>query len=242
MIADMTHTLRALSALLGYPSAALQENIPAVREALVAEAALPAEAIARLDVLLRSFESEELLDLQGDYSGLFDSSRSVSLHLFEHVHGDNRDRGQAMVDLGQQYIDAGFMMEAAELPDFIPLFLEFLSWLSTETAREWLGQPAHVFAVLEQRLRERDSAYAAVFHALVALAGKPSAEAIAEIEDHVDPQDPAALDQAWEDAPVNFGAPPQDGGGPTGIIARIRAARRPVAKRPVPQAEGTRHA
>jgi nitrate reductase delta subunit len=237
----MKLTLRAMSALLGYPSAALKENIADVRAALHSEAVLPAEALRRLEPLLRSFETEDLLDLQAAYSGLFDNSRSLSLHLFEHVHGDSRERGQAMIDLGQQYVDRGFVMNAAELPDFLPMFLEFLSCSPAPEAREWLGQPAHVLAVLEMRLSERGSPYAAVFHALLIMAGvSPEATVIAELRERTDPEESKSLDEEWEEAPVNFGAPLPDGGGPTGIIAKIRAARRSVTKRP--EAEGKSHA
>jgi nitrate reductase delta subunit len=98
----MSRTLRALSALLSYPSAELKQHIGEVRTVLRAEAVLPAALQQRLEPLLRSFESEDLLDLQAAYCELFDQSRSLSLHLFEHVHGDSRERGQAMIDLGQR--------------------------------------------------------------------------------------------------------------------------------------------
>lgn len=235
----MKRTLRALSALLGYPSAELQENIAEVRAAVRSEAALPAEALARLEPLLRSFETEDLLDLQAAYSELFDRSRSLSLHLFEHIHGESRERGQAMIDLGQQYLDSGFIMEASELPDFLPLFLEFLSCSPAHDAQEWLSQPAHVLAVLEQRLAERNSPYAAIFHALVVLPGsRPDAAAIAELRERTDARDGKSLDDEWEEVPVDFGAPIQDGG-PTGIVAKIRAARRSVKRR---EEEGKSHA
>ena len=237
----MKLTLRALSALLGYPSAELKENIANVRAAFRSEAALPAEALRRLDPLLRSLETEDLLDLQAAYSELFDRSRALSLHLFEHVHGDSRERGQAMIDLGQQYVDRGFIMQGAELPDFLPMFLEFLSCSPMHEAREWLGQPAHVLAVLEQRLAERGSPYAAVFHALVILPGsRPDATAIAELRERTDPDEGKSIDDEWEEAPVNFGAPIHDGGGPTGIVAKIRAARRSVTKHS--DGEGKGHA
>lgn len=226
----MKLTLRALSALLGYPSAELKDHIRELRAALYAEAALPAEALKRLEPLIRSFETEDLLDLQAAYSELFDRSRLLSLHLFEHIHGESRGRGQAMIDLGQQYVDRGFIMETAELPDFLPMFLEFLSCSTPAEAREWLTEPAHVLAVLEQRLSERESPYAAIFHALVALpSAKPSLAAIAELQNRAKPEDEKSIDEEWEEAPVNFGAPVHDGGGPTGVIAKIRAARRAVS-------------
>ena len=226
----MKLTLRALSALLGYPSAELKAHIGEVRAALRGEAALPAAALERLEPLLLRFRTDELLDLQAAYSELFDRSRSLSLHLFEHVHGDSRERGQAMIDLGQQYVDRGFVIQSGELPDFLPMFLEFLSYSPPGEAREWLTEPAHVLAVLEERLAERDSPYAGIFHALLALPrSRPDPAAVARLAERAWPEDGKSIDEQWEEAPVNFGAPVADGGGPTGVVARIRAARRTVA-------------
>jgi nitrate reductase delta subunit len=237
----MKLTLRALSALLGYPSADLKDNVGEIRSALRAEKALSADALAQLEPLLSSLETEELLELQAAYSELFDSSRALSLHLFEHVHGDSRERGQAMIDLGQQYLDRGFIMRAGELPDFLPMFLEFLSCSPAEETREWLTQPSHVLGVLEQRLRERGSPYAGIFRALIVLPGaRPDAAAIAELRERTDPTQGKSLDDEWEEAPVNFGAPIPNSGGPTGIVARIRAARRSVTR--LSKSEGRGHA
>ena len=226
----MSYTLRALAALLSYPSEELQAHISELREALAKEASLPRTARRKLEPLLQSIESEELLDLQSTYSELFDRSRSLSLHLFEHVHGDSRERGQAMIDLGKQYVDSGFFLEASELPDFVPVFLEYASCLPPAEAREVLGQPGHVFAALAERLDKRGSAYAGIFHALVALAGvRPDAGAIAEIAENTPEQDPAEIDVEWEEAPVSFSSGgAHEMGGPTGFVAKIRASNRPV--------------
>jgi nitrate reductase delta subunit len=224
----MKMTLRAFAALLGYPSADLQAHAGEVREAVRAEGALARADLKRLEPLLRRLESEDLLDLQSAYSELFDRSRSLSLHLFEHVHGDSRERGQAMIDLGQQYIQSGFFLEASELPDFVPVFLEYLSCLPPGEARDMLGQPAHVFAALAERLDKREAPYAGLFHGLVALAGvRPDAEAVAGIDAHTPAVDPVAIDEEWEEAPVSFnlgGA--HEMGGPTGVVAKIRASNR----------------
>ena len=224
----MMMTLRALAVLLGYPSAELQAHIGSVREAIAAERALPDAELRRLEPLLARIAGADLLDIQSDYSELFDRSRSLSLHLFEHVHGDSRVRGQAMIDLGQQYIEAGFFLDSTELPDFVPVFLEFASCLPLDEAREMLGQPAHVYAALAERLGKRQSPYAAIFHALVALAGvRPDAEAVAEIDGNTPSQDPVEIDEEWEEAPVSFnlgGA--HEMGGPTGFVAKVRASNR----------------
>ena len=226
----MKLTLRALAALLGYPSSELKANIAEVRSAIVREGVLSVADFSRLEPSLSDFESEDLLDLQSTYSELFDRSRSLSLHLFEHVHGDSRERGQAMIDLGQQYIESGFFLEGGELPDFVPVFLEYASCLSRAEASEMLGQPAHVFAALAERLDKRRTHYGAVFHCLVSLAkARIDAEARAVVDQNTPPEDGADIDAEWEEAPVSFsvgGA--HEMGGPTGVVAKIRASNRPV--------------
>ena len=227
----MKRTLKAFAALLGYPSQELKDHIGEVVEAIRYENALPHPALRRLQPLFDRIATEELLDLQSNYSELFDRSRSLSMHLFEHVHGDSRERGQAMIDLGHQYIESGFYLEASELPDFIPVFLEYTSALDPAEARETLAQPAHVIAALAERLDKRQSDYAAIFHGLVALAGaRLDSAAIAGIDDNTPPVDPEVEDD-WEETPVSFSAhAAHDMGGPTGPVARIRAANRAKAQ------------
>lgn len=223
----MIRTLRALSALLGYPTAELKAHAGEIRQAIAAERLLPPPASEGLEPLLTALERDDLFNLQADYTDLFDRSRKLSLHLFEHVHGDSRERGAAMVDLGRTYHDAGFVMAASELPDYLPLYLEFLACQPFAEARELLGEPAHVLEALRTRLAERDSAYAGVFAALLALAqARPDAEALKALlaRDAEDREDD--VDAEWREAPVTFGRPEHEAGGPTGLIARIRAGRR----------------
>ena len=228
----MKLTLRGLAALLSYPTAELQAHAREVREAMHGEGSLPPLTLRALEPLLGRVEAWDLLDLQCDYSELFDRSRSLSLHLFEHVHGDSRERGQAMLDLIQQYVDAGFYLDTTELPDFVPVFLEFASSLEPAEAREMLAQPAHVFAALAERLDKRETPYAGIFHALVALAGgKLDDDALAEVRQREPDEDPARIDEEWEEAPVTFNvAAAHEMGGPTGAVAKIRASNRPVSK------------
>ena len=226
----MKMTLRALAALLGYPSAELKANIGEVRTAIIGEGLLSVADFAVLEPLFGRFERDELLDLQATYSELFDRSRSLSLHLFEHVHGDSRERGQAMIDLGQQYVEGGFFLGGGELPDFVPVFLEYASCLRPAEARDMLDQPAHVFAALAERLDKRDSDYAGIFRSLVSLTKvRISAAARAEVDQNTPPEDSVDIDAEWEEAPVSFmngGA--HEMGGPTGVVAKIRASNRPV--------------
>lgn len=230
----MTRTFKVLSALLSYPTTGLQQAAGEMRTALDAEKLLPAAVLRAVLTLIDEIESRDLYDLQERYVLLFDRTRSLSLHLFEHVHGESRDRGQAMIDLQNLYEEKGLEIGASELPDFVPLFLEFLSTQPRADAYELLGQPAHILAALAERLRKRDSSYEAVFRALLALANaKPKGEDIAAVLSEPDPDvdDLAALDAAWEDEPVQFG-PGAGDGCKDNLIARIRAGRRPAPGMP----------
>ncbi len=226
----MAGTFKALSALLSYPGAELQQAADELRARLAGDGLLPPAIVRRLDRLIEEIASGDLYDLQERYVLLFDRTRSLSLHVFEHVHGESRDRGQAMIDLKSLYERNGLELAATELPDFLPLFLEFLSTRPLAEARELIGQPAHILSALAERLRKRRSSYEAVFRALVALAGaQPADEQVSALLQQPDPDaaDLAALDAAWEDAPVSFG-PGTDTGCKDSLIARIRAGRRPA--------------
>ena len=230
----MSRTFKGLSALLTYPTTELQQAAGEIAAVFDAERLLPAPIRRQLQTLLDELATGDLYDLQERYVLLFDRTRSLSLHLFEHVHGESRDRGQAMIDLKAQYEQAGLFISAAELPAFLPLFLEYLSVLAASQACETLGQPAHIFAALAERLRKRQSFYEAVFRALVALASaKPKDDEVSALLQQPDPDatDLAALDAAWEDAPVNFG-PGSGDGCKDGLISRVRGALRPAPDMP----------
>jgi nitrate reductase delta subunit len=231
----MTKIFKATSALLSYPTAELQQATGEISETIETAHAIPARIRSQLHKLLIELATGDLYDLQERYVLLFDRTRSLSLHLFEHVHGESRDRGQAMIDLKNLYEKGGLSISASELPDFVPLFLEFLSTQPLAQACELLGQPAHIFSALAERLRKRNSSYEAVFRALVALASaKPKEEQVSALLQEPDPDatDLAALDKAWEDEPVNFG-PGAGNDCKDGIIARVRAGRRPAPGMPI---------
>jgi nitrate reductase delta subunit len=204
----MRLTLKTLAALLTYPTAELVVAVPELRAALEAEGLLPERQRSRLDRLLDELQTRDLYDLQERYVLLFDRSRALSLHLFEHVHGESRERGQALVDLAALYARHGLEIGERELPDFLPLFLEFLSEIDETEAREHLVSPLHVLEAIRQRLMKRRSVYASVFSAIEALAkATPRVESVSELlaEPDLDPQDFEALDRAWQDEPVVFG-------------------------------------
>jgi nitrate reductase delta subunit len=204
----MAATFKALSALLSYPTEDLKAAAPEIRDALRLEGLAPAWLVGRLERLIGEIETQGLVELQERYVFLFDRTRSLSLHLFEHVHGESRDRGQAMVDLRTLYEQAGLDADMRELPDFLPMFLEYLSLRPTEEARALLAEPIAVIAALRERLSRRKSPYAYALRALEAIAhGEPAArdlDALRKAPDD-DPDDFDALDAAWEDQPVTFG-------------------------------------
>ncbi len=199
-------SLRALAALLAYPTAELVEAMDEVRAVLDADKALPRAARRGLRALADEIAAADLLEAQEAYVELFDRGRATSLHLFEHVHGDSRDRGQAMVDLKTVYARAGLVLAGNELPDYLPAVLEYLSLRPKAEARDMLGDCAHVLRSVGESLQRRRSAYAAVFGALLAVAGEAGlSPAPAPLPLPVEAEDRKALDEAWIEQPVLFG-------------------------------------
>jgi nitrate reductase delta subunit len=210
----MTRTFKALSALLTYPSQDLKAAVPEIAGVLESEVVLSLAAQKALRPLLNDLASLDLYDLQERFVLLFDRSRTLSLNLFEHVHGESRDRGPAMVDLLENYRAGGFDLVSTELPDHLPVVLEFLSTRPLPEARDMLGEMGHIIVALAERLKRRESPYAAVLAALSELAGvEATSEAVQEllaVKDD-DPEDLEALDDIWQEAEVTFGPDPNAG-------------------------------
>jgi nitrate reductase delta subunit len=191
-----------ISRLLEYPDAALWQHQQEVVDALVSAEQLPKADLSALTVFLRDLLNQDPLDAQSTYSELFDRGRATSLLLFEHVHGESRDRGQAMVDLLAQYEQHGLELDSRELPDHLPLYLEYLAQLPVAEAVGGLQDIAPILALLCARLTQRESRYAVLFDALMALANtvidnQKVAEKIAD-------DTPQALDAVWEEEQVKF--------------------------------------
>lgn len=191
---------RILARLLTYPDAEMMEALPELEAAVAAEPAFGARERAGLLILVRQLGAADLIAAEEGYVGLFDRAPSLSLHLFEHVHGDSRARGQAMVDLLDLYRRHGLELQASELPDYLPVFLEFLSLLPADQAAGLVDDAGDVVDALHGRLVKRGSAYSAVFRALLSMAGrKPSGPPAEEEDDSAE-----ALDRAWEEQAVTF--------------------------------------
>lgn len=189
-------SLRVLARLLGYPDAELRGHLAELRDALHEERALPPQRLAELDALIASLAQGAPLDVEAAYVELFDRGRSTSLHLFEHVHGDSRERGPAMIDLAQTYEKAGMYLAEGEMPDFLPVLLEFTSTQPPREAREFLSEMAHIFNAIFSALQQRGSAYASVLGALLELAGEKAQPVEIAAEEPMDAvwQEPVVFD------------------------------------------------
>ena len=209
----MIKSFKVLSALLSYPTEELQAGAPELLEVLSSEGLLTQPRLKAVRGFVDDLLAQDIYDAQERYVLMFDRTRSLSLHLFEHVHGDGRDRGQAMVDLMALYEERGLQIDAKELPDYLPMFLEFLSLLEIGEARDLLGEPLHIVSGLKERLKQRKSLYKALFAALECIAkstARPEdVKAFLETPED-DPEDLAALDAVWEEEVITFG--PSSGG------------------------------
>jgi len=187
-------TMRVLAAMLRYPDAAFRAAVPELRAVLEGEHALPRQRLIELDALLRQLQAMDPFEAEGRFVDTFDRGRATSLHLFEHVHGDSRDRGPAMVDLGQMYERAGLVLGGNELPDNLSVVLEFASTQPEKVAREFLGEMAHILTAIFSALRERENPYASVIAAVLELAGQ-KVQAVPVVPDE-------DMDEAWAEPPA----------------------------------------
>jgi nitrate reductase molybdenum cofactor assembly chaperone NarJ/NarW len=186
---NMSMTLRVLARLLSYPDDALREHLDEMRQALRREAALQPPRLAEVNALIDSLCVQNAIDAEADYVQLFDSGRRTSLHLFEHVHGDSRDRGPAMIDLAQTFEAAGLYLAKGEMPDHLPVVLEYASTQPAREAQAFLAEMAHIFNVIFSALDKRRSRYASVLGALIELAGETCAP--------VNVPDEVPIDESW---------------------------------------------
>jgi nitrate reductase delta subunit len=206
--------LKVLSLLIDYPSNELflGDTFADCTE-IVAKSTLISPAVRQqIIALIEDLIDTGSLEAQARYDGLFERGRSLSLWLFEHVHGESRDRGQAMVDLMNQYQEAGFEISVKELPDYLPLYLEFLAYQATVIdddiqIRMDIADVSHIIALLAARLEDRGSIYQGCFHALLQIAGKPL-DMVEEYQEKVSKEQRddsfEALDKEWEEEVVTF--------------------------------------
>jgi nitrate reductase delta subunit len=186
---SMSLTLRVLARLLSYPDAELRAHLDELRQALRTEAALAPARGAEVEALIAGIGAQSAIDAEADYVQLFDSGRRTSLHLFEHVHGDSRDRGPAMIDLAQTFEKAGLYLAEGEMPDHLPVVLEYASTQPPREAQAFLAEMTHILSVIFSALDKRRSRYASALGALIELAGERAAP--------VNVPDEAPIDESW---------------------------------------------
>jgi nitrate reductase delta subunit len=219
-------TLKALSWLLGYPDAEMRGVLPELIAMIDADEALTTPRRSDLHRLVGALEASDEIDAQERYVELFDRSRRNSLYLFEHVHGVSRDRGMAMVNLRELYAAAGLESDTEELPDYLPMYLEYLSVLPQERAVQGLRDVGRILQAIHARLAEQHSIYAAAFAGLLQLAGlEPDTACVEGPED----DSPEGIDRAWEETAVAFGPQndptrPDGCGRVAGMLERMHAA------------------
>lgn len=206
--------LKVLSLLIDYPTNELfaDDTFAVCKQIVMSSPLISPQVRAQVSDLIDGLIAMGSLEAQAQYDGLFERGRTLSLWLFEHVHGESRDRGQAMVDLMNQYEEAGFMIDMKELPDYIPLYLEFLAYQATVInddiqIRMDIADVSHIIALLAARLKHRGSLYEGCFNALLQIAGKPL-DIVAEYDEKISKEKRddtfEALDKEWEEEVVDF--------------------------------------
>ena len=206
-------TFKALGLLLTYPEGSLYKGAADIVALLRQESILPEKHIKHIEAFLTHQQQKDLLEAQEDYVETFDRGRAHCLHLFEHIHGESRDRGQAMVDLSDTYASKGLYINNNELPDYLPLFMEYLSRCPFDEARALLGDAIDIIAMIGTKLKKRQSPYSVIITAIVALsASKPNQGAIKQALENT-PRDPETLDELdeeWHEAAAFSGDPVAD--------------------------------
>lgn len=198
----MNPILKVLGVLLDYPEEPMIAALPELRALIDADSEFPVKQKRELLELVTELHERDLLLCQENYVDTFDRGRTTSLHLFEHVHGESRDRGMAMIDLQKRYEGAGLVLKPGELPDYLPVVLEYLSTRAESDAREMLEDCAHILRKVGDALAARKSRYSAVFAALLELANEPGLTPA----DRREPiREEKSIDEEWAEEPVVFG-------------------------------------
>lgn len=151
---------KILSVLLDYPERDLIESLPEIKALLNEDPDVEESERSILQAFLSRVEGKSLLDLQQEYVSTFDMSAEHSLHLTHHLFGDDKNRGPALIDLGELYKDYGVEVTTNELPDYLPLVLEFAAYLDGNEATVFLSDAKKVFSVLLDNLKKAESPYA----------------------------------------------------------------------------------
>lgn len=156
-----------------YPDLNIKNNNILILNSLKDDTSIKKDYIKLMSSFINYLNSNDLIFLQENYVSIFDRQKKFSLYLFEHIHGDSRDRGSAIIDLQNLYKNYNFeISECKELPDYIPLFLEFISLISEKDACNMLGDIINIISLLKRRLDFIQSPYSNIFNILENLSTK----------------------------------------------------------------------
>lgn len=151
---------KAMSFLLEYPTQELHANLGELAQAVRQDPEMLDEERSTVLALLDHMAATDLIELQAEYVKTFDLVADHSLHLTHHLFGDDKNRGPALIDLTEMYKEYGLDKSTNELPDYLPLVLEFASQLDDSEARVFLSDTAKILKVLADNLRKADSPWA----------------------------------------------------------------------------------
>lgn len=151
---------RIVSKLLDYPDASLLDALTELKHELTDSKALFLAERQAMACFLEYLESMPLTELQAAYVLTFDLTPEHALHLTHHLFGDDKSRGPALIDLTEFYKEYGLELAANELPDYLPLVLEFAAQLDASEAQMFLAQWVKVLKQLAANLEEAKSPYA----------------------------------------------------------------------------------
>ena len=203
-------TFKLLGLLLTYPDGMVYSASHELLQTLRSESLLSKKFIKKVEIFLTVQKERDLIAAQEDYVETFDRSRSHCLNLFEHIHGESRDRGQAMINLSETYLTKGLHIDSGELPDYLPLFMEYLSLCDPKDAIELLGEAIDVIALIGTKLKKSKSPYAGIFECIEVLsATKADSKKIKNAirESRKDPETLEELDEQWKEAEAFTGDP-----------------------------------
>ncbi|PJE79355.1 Nitrate reductase molybdenum cofactor assembly chaperone NarJ [invertebrate metagenome] len=198
--------LALISFFMDYPDRSLWSDKNELLTSIASLSTLSDSQKNRLYDFYQALTEKSLLDRQADYTDLFDRGKSLSLLIFEHVHGESRERGQAMVNLIEQYKRSGLAIKEKELPDYLPVYLEYLSAQDKQCAKNGLKDISSILIILGARLHARESVYVILFEILLEISdtGKTITDFSRQIKDEKKDNTPEALDAVWEEEQVKF--------------------------------------
>jgi len=163
--AQLTIAWQSVSLLLDYPDQSLLDRVGLLREA---SRGLPAGIGDSVRAFLDHLESTPLPELQADYVDTFDTRRRCNLFLTYFAHGDTRKRGMALLRFKQAYLQAGFVLDDAELPDHLCVVLEFAATVDQGLGRDLMLDHRAGLELLRLSLRDLGSPWAHLIDAVTA--------------------------------------------------------------------------